>query len=248
MNWICGVLVSVPVISFSQVRGFDVDYSRLGREQRGAIANLIPMARTTEGVQNVKPRIKVLMKQGSEVNYDRGKPLFNAVYHDKSGEIVQELLLCGASPNLYDGLIGSPLFLSIERGVNRLQTPKVTKILLEAGANPNTQMGPDDSRSLSIKSPRIDRYNKTPLMLASQYGNEQYAGLLLRYRAKLNTQQKYTKFTALHWAVRNDHASMVAYLLRKGASPYVKDANGRTPIQLAVKLGAKKSIRKLKGT
>lgn len=148
----------------------------------------------------------------------------NAVF-DRTGEMLRFLLKHGASPHIFNAEKDAPLFSTVYHKI-----PINREILLRQGVDVNRQ---------------VSKTGQTPLMWAAQHGDDKLALRLIRAGAKLNLRQRLTGRTALHWAVTNDQASVVALLLRRGASRTVRDENRRTPLELARKLGAKKSVEKL---
>lgn len=103
---------------------------------------------------------------------------------------------------------------------------EITKLLLEAGADPN----------------RLDKLERNAVSLAVQYGNPATLNALL-------SSDKLTKATtgnALFEAVKRDSLGMVEALLKAGADPHFKTQAGRTPLQLAEEIGNEEMLTLLK--
>jgi len=92
---------------------------------------------------------------------------------------------------------------------------EIVKLLLESGAKPNIE---DDNGC-------------TPLFNAVS-GDNIAATLLLEHGAKVNFANK-EGWTALHVAARLDQRKNVQFLIANGAEVNVKDANGKTPLDIA---------------
>ena len=82
----------------------------------------------------------------------------------------------------------------------------------------------------------------TPLMLASALGMPETVQVLLKSTpskgaVQLNTVSRaWGGYTALHFAVAQSHVAVVEGLVKGLASPVVRDASGRTPLDLAIVL------------
>ena len=113
-------------------------------------------------------------------------------------ESVQRLLSAGADVNSKD-----------ENGIGTLLsfTPEVTKLLLESGANPNSQTNEDGA----------------PVLAGVAYMNHvDCVGLLLEAGADPNASHSRTGETALHSCLSKpdiDHEPMVRLLIEYGADP-----------------------------
>lgn len=83
----------------------------------------------------------------------------------------------------------------------------------------------------------------TALWNAARIGNYEIVHMLIRKGAKLNIQMGKTfrdksnilGQTALHAAALNGHARVVKLLIQRGADINIKDANGDTPLKVALK-------------
>ena len=71
------------------------------------------------------------------------------------------------------------------------------------------------------------RNNQTPLMIAANYGHLELIKILCDHGAIVNEQED-TRFSALTYAVKQDHVPIFAYLLSQGSDIRIQDANGCT--------------------
>lgn len=76
----------------------------------------------------------------------------------------------------------------------------------------------------------------TPLHIASHYGNEAVANLLVQKGADVNYAAKHN-ITPLHVAAKWGKANMVALLLDRGANIESKTRDGLTPLHCAARSG-----------
>jgi len=154
-----------------------------------------------------------------------------ASLHDasKTGqlEIVRSFLSTGVDVNERDKYFMTPLSYASKGGKF-----EVAQLLIECGADINTP----------------NRTGWTPLHLASLYGHIDDVRLLLDHGADVNAK-KQDRWTALHLAVINDSASssfgMVKALLQQGASIHATNDEGRTPFQVASRVGNREIMRLL---
>jgi ankyrin repeat protein len=77
-----------------------------------------------------------------------------------------------------------------------------------------------------------DEYQRTPLHLAAEYGKVEVVRWLLAHKAAVNAQA-YNRFTPLHLTASGEVAKL---LLKGGADPSLRDAWGKTPLQMAAEL------------
>ena len=132
---------------------------------------------------------------------------------------------------------------------------EVVELLLEAGANPNTQVKtsttlkdmisdlPGDILLQSeVKSCYLlnvsvlkgtSFYGWTALMFAIWNGHLDIVQMLLQAKANPNLHNE-TGFTALFLAAMNGYSDIVQQLLECGANPNISDRDGSTPLYAAV--------------
>jgi hypothetical protein len=95
--------------------------------------------------------------------------------------------------------------------------PVTLKILIEAGADMNTQ----------------DREGITPLYLAAQEGNPMIVMELIKAGADVNLA-RHDSVTPLHMAAQFGHEGCVVALIHAGVDVHRRTVPGLTPIQLAI--------------
>jgi len=145
-----------------------------------------------------------------------GRALFDAVI--KKDEATVQALIAGGS--IIDFDLGEDTTL---REAIRYRQPRIAKMLLEAGADPNFT----DSKSRS-----------TSVMMAAQMNDDDTMALLVNtYRADVNRKNS-SGYTALHTAAIFSNANGTRIMLSAGANPHVLDDQGRTPLDIAKANGA----------
>ncbi|MDA7663779.1 ankyrin repeat domain-containing protein [bacterium] len=76
----------------------------------------------------------------------------------------------------------------------------------------------------------------TPLMLVNFLSNPlNYTKILIKMGANPNIQNSLEDSTALHYAVANENQETIRYLLSIGSNPFVKDIDGETPYDFAMR-------------
>lgn len=108
---------------------------------------------------------------------------------------------------------------------------KILEILLERGGNPDLK-------------PSGDYYEDIPpIHLAAEANSSKCIELLLNYGADINARDASWQRTALHVSLDTEPASRAAEcLILNGADINARDKRGTTPLQEAIKSGAKKII------
>ena len=97
------------------------------------------------------------------------------------------------------------------------QNPRITKLLLDAGANPDI----------------ADKWNQTPLIKCTTKNNWEGFLMLLEKKLDLNFGSDSGAGTALHYAVGHGTVPMIDALIRRGANVNVIDKAGATPLMEA---------------
>lgn len=124
---------------------------------------------------------------------DQNQQLMQAVYA-KDLEKIKTLLEEGADPNTRDGLGFTTLMIACEH--NHLE---ISKLLLDAKANPN-----------------LENVGDTALMIAASSGNLDLVKLLIRKGARVNNKNV-MGMTALSVAEQKKHREVVEFLESRGA-------------------------------
>eukprot|EP01083_Nonionella_stella_P047286 126552_1 len=119
---------------------------------------------------------------------------------------VKQFLADGFDPNSRHTLGWTPLHVACATG-----NMKIAKILLEYGAEVNVL---DESKPPDIQS------------FEDQFRAERYARQRQRSFPALNPMARTTGFTPLHFAVVLKNGELIRHLLKAGADPCIKSANG----------------------
>jgi len=159
-----------------------------------------------------KEIVQVLIKAGAPVNPSATalwSPLTDAAF-GKHFDIMKVLLESGAKVDAPD-----------HRGVTLLANtgffdPKVTTILLDAGADPNA----------------TDREGATALMKASGYGIKETVKILIEHHADVNLRDASGR-TALMHAAAGRRSDAIPVLLENGADPNARDSEGKSALDYA---------------
>ncbi|EOZ5051121.1 ankyrin repeat domain-containing protein [Pseudomonas aeruginosa] len=88
-------------------------------------------------------------------------------------------------------------------------------------------------------------WGDSPLHVVSCWGDCEAIRVLVTAGADINLPGE-TGFTPLHCAVEQDHSGAVALLLELGAE-IIQDANGQTPVDLAISLSHGGALEVLNG-
>lgn len=107
--------------------------------------------------------------------------------------------------------------------------PKIMKILLDAGANP------DIGNALGI----------TPLHFGARYGNIEIAEMLIDYGADINLQNKYGD-TALMVAVQSGSIELVGILINARVNISIENLEKKTALDIAYEQGQGKIAKKIR--
>lgn len=83
----------------------------------------------------------------------------------------------------------------------------------------------------------VDPFGESALMLSSREANKEMIDLLISYKAKINLKTFNYKNTALHWAAMYGQRDIVQILIKNGANVFARDADEKTPADIAFKFG-----------
>ncbi len=181
----------------------------------------------SQGYGGTLTGIRWCYERGADVNALQGRPLWTAAKRDRYQKGLTRLLEYGADPNLSDPERGTPLVAAM-KGLR----PENAFILLDYKADPNLLSGKQRSLPLAVAV----RLNKVDLIYE-----------FVRYRKmNVNAREPKGNNTALHVAVLAKNETACVALMELGANEGLKDAKGRTPLQLAQQLGYKEIVKTLK--
>ncbi|XP_026468736.1 ankyrin-1-like [Ctenocephalides felis] len=126
---------------------------------------------------------------------------------------------------------GSPLHYAAFTG-----DVKITKILLDHGANTNILLNSNHDLLLGCKKHHYSHDTKdgyTPLYVAATNNKHEIVQMLVEKETMVNIA--YGKSTSLHIATRKRHTRIIEILLNNKADANVIDENHSTPLHYAVK-------------
>ncbi|MDA7946850.1 MAG: ankyrin repeat domain-containing protein [Hyphomicrobiaceae bacterium] len=136
---------------------------------------------------------------------------------------VRRLLKAGAKVEGGSGKF-TPLTQAVRAGLH-----ETTRLLLEAGADPN----------------RSAMDGRRPLMLAARAGQDEIVRLLLDKGASVDGRNETDGTTALMWAANNGLKSIVEFLIERGANPGLSANDGWTAGEAARMAGHADIAKKL---
>ena len=192
---------------------------------------------------------ETLLKAGADVNDARARtretPLHAAAASGRA-DVVKLLLRKGARVDVTDEYGNTPLYVGARSG------PRVVRLLLDHGADPNARPGGDDDRPLDealmaghgdttrlliergADPRRCDEFGFNALHLAAIGGSADAAELLLSLGLDVNSRTR-DGVTPLMTAAKYGHLEFVRLLLDSGADPHVRSKDGRTALLEATK-------------
>lgn len=167
------------------------------------------------------PLIERLLERGARINApnDRGGTAVMYAAIGGNPRTLDTLLARGANPDAVSDNGWTALMIACVKG-----HAGIAGTLLDLGADPD----------------RSDVYGWTPLMRSVESGRNEVVRLLLERGLRgINARNEFGA-TALHFAVANDDAELVAWLLEAGADPRIEADGGITPRALADQRGYRK--------
>lgn len=187
-----------------------------------------------------------LLEHGAQVDYvgAHGRKALEVAILNKEAEVVQVLVDHGAQVNVPGFTMGHPINLAQNR-------PQLLRILLAAGANPDTRSKDrgetvlqqavfsyhPDVVQLMIDAgadPNLrNRWNDTALITAVDRGYEDLVSVLAAHGANLDATRAYDHATALVLALRKGRDDIARILIEAGADVSLADDAGQRPLSLA---------------
>lgn len=198
-----------------QQRGeYAAELDRLRRIMRALVKNGAEFDLLSACYLGNVQRVKALAKQRVHA---RDKDAMRAAATYGKTDVVKVLLDHGADPEDagYGGLTVS--YFAIEHA-------NVLKLLFAAGADPKV--------SVHYEGNGVGPQRSTLLHQAASKGHIDSANLLVKQGVPINAFDGAGN-TPLHWACFQGHASMVRWLLDKGANGTIRSKNGWTPMAFA---------------
>ena len=163
--------------------------------------------------------LQILLDHGAKPNHldaSGYSPLLHAV-KTQSADRVLLLLKYGAHPQ------PEPSSPTGETPLNQALRPSIISALIKAGADPN-----QTSPKLNGISPLIHACSQIHTGIALNAATQ-----LLKLGANPNLATRGSGITPLHAAAEKGHAALVSTLIDAGANPRTKNAEGKSPGQLA---------------
>lgn len=102
---------------------------------------------------------------------------------------------------------------------SRENKPELIKLLLENGEDINSRSSYDK--------------DKTPLIVATEYGNKEAVKVLLENGADIELDATGKEMRAIHFASENNHSEILSLLIEYGAEKEAKDKYEKTPLHYA---------------
>jgi uncharacterized protein (DUF433 family) len=192
-------------------------------------SDLMPFVETGFVYGNALTGVRMLHEAGFVSHTKQPYTLNAAIRYDCDGKMVARLIEYGADPK--KAWIG----LAVQN-----ERPKILRLLIDKGADLNLEARLDNF-------PTNNEQMRTALQYAARYGRTESLKILIAAKADLNAQNSVTRRTALHEAVVGNQVDAVRRLLKAGAKTTLKDGEGRTPLQVAVRLERTDLARLLRG-
>jgi ankyrin repeat protein len=171
--------------------------------------------------------VKTLIALGADVNATPTvspmalTPLMLLAQEGDFWDMAETLMNAGANIHAVDAEGHTALVYAVKRNAKM-----VVKLLIEKGADPNVRLRRDNAEGAGYSDSSL-------LRLAADRRYTTIAAALLKAGADPNATEAYN-FTALHQAVYDDNARLVALLLDYGADPRAVEAEtNRDPLYYA---------------
>ena len=179
--------------------------------------------------RNDENLVRLFLEHNADVNMkgDQGYTPLHLCAREGNENLCRLLLEHNADVNIQGKDGYTPLHWCVREGNENL-----CRLLLEHNADANIQ----------------DNNGYTPLHRAVMNGAVNLIGLLLEHKADVNIQHKFG-FTPLHLSARFRHKDcnkIIDLLLQYGVQNIdIRDVEGRTPLQMAVRCGNAQAVKKL---
>ncbi len=179
--------------------------------------------------------VRLLIEHGADVNArrDNGETALHWAVHNNLPDVVAALLEAGADPNVQADEGYTPMHIAAWDFTHDATIPR---LLVEHGGDVTVA---DDQDRTPLGEARGDVHDlfreqaMPPIVVAAKHGDLAGVQALLEDGADPNAADDHGR-TALHWAARGHHTSVVELLLAKGAHSSVKDGEGLTPLHVVL--------------
>jgi ankyrin repeat protein len=158
-----------------------------------------------------------LIEKGADVNPESGHTPLNAAVWNDHNEVVKLLLKHKAAVQGSPYAAKTPMHMAAEKGFTRSG-----EVLLDFQADPYIK----------------DRSGKSPIYYATYNGHYDMVKLLISYGEDVT--QMILGTTLLHLAAEKGHVDVVELLIEKGAVLNAHNAQGESPLDVAINHGQKK--------
>ena len=167
-------------------------------------------------LNNLPKYVELLIEKGAQVNPESGPTPLNAAVWNDHHEVVRLLLKHKAAVQGSPNATKTPMHMAAEKGFTRSG-----EALLDFQADPYLK----------------DRSGKSPIYYATHNGHYDMVKLLISYGEDVTQMIQGT--TLLHLAAEKGHADVVELLIEKGAVLSAHNAQGESPLDVAINYGQK---------
>lgn len=259
------ITLKQPLVQFNLLRSFGASIDQKYQPKIGPHYYLIHHAIDMDALDYVRALIDENPYLKNQLTGDLETPIIRAA---KNGNIniVKYLISQRVNVNTQTSEGYTCLYYAALNG-----NAEIVDLLIQAGANPNIVIGSElktlahiAARVGDLKTLKIlikynlalvekpDKYNQTPLLIASKYGHHECVDFLIHMRANPNVKTVVPQLasaqerksagnnkTALHWAIWHNHPRVVVSLIKAGANinVYLPLESPLLPLHAAAKYG-----------